>query len=227
MKEQDLLAIGREQNDARVTFYKHLINTLNSTIHLVVFSDTYLFKEDWWINTLPQYHVKKRFFSQNYIDSREKEIDYITEHLIYSYFIFVFHTFEHSFKIICEKCYFSDYVEITSKGERRRDFKNLVEKVLPKLNLWDDNRKNFIEIVVKFRNSIHNNGVYINYKKNSHTYLWNCKNYTFEHGKNIEVKDSDLWTENIKFSYELICIFDGIVNSITEQHIEDITEPIC
>jgi hypothetical protein len=226
-EEQQLLVKKKlKQNDARITFYKHLINTINSTIHLVVFSDTHLFEENWWENPLPKYNISQRFFAQKYIDSREKEIDYIDEHIMTSYFIFIFHTFEHSFKIICKKYFPDDYYQTNNKGEKRiRNFKNLFDITIPKFNLWNDERQRFIEIVVKFRNIIHANGVYTNDKGKSSTYSWNNNKYSFIHGQQIEVKDSDLWTEYTRFSKEFIKIFDGIVISIGEQYIEDITEP--
>lgn len=36
-KKQDLLHTGHKQNDVRVSFYKHLVTTINSTIHLMIF----------------------------------------------------------------------------------------------------------------------------------------------------------------------------------------------
>lgn len=67
--------------------------------------------------------------------------------------------------------------------------------------------------------------VYINDKENTLTYPWNNKNYLFVHGKQIEVTDGDLWSEHIRFTNEFVDIFDGIMISIGEYYIEDITEP--
>lgn len=161
LREQSLLVNKTfPQNDARVTFYKYYINTLNSTIHLIIFRDTYLFTEKWWDVLLPNYNIEPRLFATIQIDTRVREICYIDQHLVYSFFIFIFHTFEQSFKIICRKC-FPEYYFITTKDWKKiSNFKKLIESVLPKLNLWNNAVQNFIEIVVKFRNSIHNNGIY-------------------------------------------------------------------
>ncbi len=89
-KEQNFLRAGSEQNDARVTFHKHLINTINSGIHLMIFSDTTLSTEDWWTKKLSKYKINKRIFSTSPQESRQIEKGYIDQYLVFSYFNFVF-----------------------------------------------------------------------------------------------------------------------------------------
>ena len=229
--EQSHLSSGRQQNDVRVTFYKHLINTINSSIHLVIFSNSTLLDDKWWSNNLREYKIPKRHFAHNIVYSIEKEIDYIDQHLLFSYFIFVLHTFESSFRIICKQCFRDDYYITTPKGDKKkRDFKNLCEVILQKVDLFDIERKNFIEIIVKFRNSIHNNGIYIHDEERSPPpYKWKNNPYLFYHGKSIELeKGRDLWTEYFRFTKELINIFEGFTKSSKVQnqpYIIDDTEP--
>ncbi|HJR48956.1 MAG TPA: hypothetical protein VJ799_12435 [Nitrososphaeraceae archaeon] len=229
-REQYHLSSGRHQDDVRVTFYKHLINTINSSIHLVIFSNSALLENDWWSKKLPEYKIQKRHFANNNVVSIEKEIDYIDQHLLFSFFIFVFHTFESSFRIICFECFYNDYYITRKDGKKKkRDFKNLYDVVLGKLKLLNSDREIFIEIVVKFRNSIHTNGVYLNDKENSPPpYRWKNHPYTFNHGEQIVLeKDQDLWTEYFRFTREFIDIFEDVIKCSEVQkqkHIKDITE---
>lgn len=230
-KEQDFLRVGGKQNDARVTFHKHLINTLNSSIHFMIFSDTTLLTEDWWSKKLPKYKINKRVFSTSPQESRQIEVGYIDRYLLFSYFNFIFHTFESSFRIICENCFKVESYIIKENGERKkRDIRNLCEVILKKLDLLDNDRQNFLEIVVKFRNSLHNNGVFNNEKQKSPPpYKWKHNSYVFNHGEQITLEDnSDLWTEYFRFTRELISIFTEVINHPTVKKyrfIEDITEP--
>lgn len=231
LHEQVHLSSGRQQNDVRVTFYKHLINTINSSIHLVIFSDSVLFSDAWWSNNLSDYKISKRHFANDAIDSREKEIDYIDLHLLFSFFIFVFHTFESSFRIVCKQCFSDDYYITKENGEKKkRDIKNLCEVILRKVRVCDKERQNFLEIVVKFRNSIHNNGVYIHDKERSPSpYNWKNNPYAFKHGKQIELeKGRDLWIEYVRFAKEFTDIFEDLIKSPPVRNhsfIEDVTEP--
>ena len=228
-KEQDFLHVGGKQNDARVTFYKHLINTLNSSIHLMIFSDMTLLTEDWWLKKLPKYKINKRIFATSSQESRQVEVGYIDHYLLSSYFNFIFHTFESSFRIICENCFNDEYYNIKEDGEReKRDIKNLCVVILKKLDLLDNDRENFLEIVVKFRDSLHNNGVFISEKQNSpRPYKWKHNSYVFNYGEQITLENnSDLWTEYFRFTREFISIFTEVVNHPTVKKyrlIEDIT----
>jgi hypothetical protein len=230
-KEQDFFRIGGKQNDARVTFHKHLKTTLNSSIHLVIFSDTTLLTEDWWLKKLPKYKINKRILSSSPQESRQIEIRHIDHFLLFSYFNFIFHTFESSFRIICENCFNDEYYITKQSGEReKRDIKNLCEVILKKLDLLDNDRENFLEIAIKFRDSLHNNGVFINEKPESPPpYKWKHNSYVFSYGEQITLENkSDLWAEYFRFTREFISIFTDVINHSTVKKyrfIEDITEP--
>jgi hypothetical protein len=70
-----------------------------------------------------------------------------------------------------------------------------------------------MDVVVKFRNSIHNNGIYIHGKEGSPTpFKWKNNPYVFTHGKQIELeKGRDLWTEYFRFTNGFIDIFEDII----------------
>lgn len=231
VKVQEFLRVGLKQNDVRVTFYKHIMNTINSSIHLLIFSDTTLSTQDWWLKKLSKYKINKRFFSTNPKESREKEIDYINQYLLFSYFSFVFHIFESSLRIVCKFCFYDDFYIVKDNQEKQiRDIRDLVETILRKLNLWDDEREKFLEIALKFRNSISNNGVFTKDKQESRlTYTWKHNSYVFNNGKQIKVEENyDLWTEYIRFTREFMSIFSELIDHTTvkkHRFIEDTTEP--
>ncbi len=232
LKERSLLISSKPQNDIRVTFYKHMMNVIDSSIHLVIFSDTHIFTENWWSETLPKYGIHRRLFALEEIRDREISIDYLDQHIIFSYFLFVYSSFEHSLRVICRHSYPNIYTFKNRNGEKRkRDFKTQFEMLVRELKFMDNNLQNFIEIVVKFRNSIHNNGDFItekvntNEEENYHTYVWNDETYEFKNGSSIRVNSNDLWSDYIKFTDELIRIFGELVSQLTDPYIEDVTEP--
>lgn len=224
--EQKLLSNTTSQNDIRVTFYKHIMNVLDSSIHLVIFSDTHIFSEVWWSEILPKYGIHRRMFDKEEIRSREISIDYLDQYIIFSYYLFVVSVFEHSIRVICKHSFPNIYYYTTTKGdERMRDFKTQFEMLVKELMMMNTNLQNFIEIVVKFRNSIHNNGVYINENGNSPIYLWDDVSYEFKNGDSIRVRSNDLWSDYSKFTDELIRVFGAIADKLSATYIEDITEP--
>lgn len=95
----------------------------------------------------------------------------------------------------------------------------------------DKDRENFLEIVVKFRNSLHNNGVFINENQEPYSiYKWKQNSYEFKDGEQITLGiNSDLWNEYIRFTREFISIFTEVIEHPTiKKHrlIADITEQI-
>jgi len=232
LKERDFLSVGGRQHDARVTFFKNMIKTMNTCIHFMIFSDTILLTEDWWLKRLPKYKIKKRIFSTIPLESRQIEKGYIQQYLLISYFNFIFHAFESPFRIICENC-FGDVYNVTKKNEEREkmDIKNLCKVILKQLNLMDKDRENFLEIVVKFRNSLHNNGVFINEKQEPYPiYKWKQNSYEFKDGEQITLgNNSDLWNEYFRFTREFISIFTEVIeHPMVKKYrlIADITEQV-
>ncbi len=48
------------QTDARVTFFKHLVNVVDPTILSLILSHKYLGNEDWWIQMQKDYNLSAR-----------------------------------------------------------------------------------------------------------------------------------------------------------------------
>lgn len=53
------------QNDIRVTFYKHIMNTIDPTIHFILFTHKYLPEVDWWISIHKEYRIGPRLFAND------------------------------------------------------------------------------------------------------------------------------------------------------------------
>ena len=192
-KERFLLdEINLKQNDTRVTFYKHMMNTIDSTIHLIIFTHRYLPEGHWWTSTHNEYKLSKRLFANGLEENYIQEFKYIDEHIAFSYYHAIFHSFEASIRFLSLN-YLSNYYLKGKRGEKiPPGFRNLFESFLSKVDLWNEENKNFIEIVVKFRNSIHINGIYHSPTETSHSlysenpsYHWKNKDYSFIHGKQI------------------------------------------
>jgi len=233
-KERYLLdKLHLRQNDIRVTFYKHLMNAIDPTIHFVIFTHKYLPEGKWWASIHKEYKIGPRIFADTEEGNYIKEFEYIDYHISFAYFHSIFNTFEHSIRTISLKCFSNNYYKQNNGKKHAPDFRNIFEFFLRQLRLWQNEYENFIEIVVKFRNSVHLNGIYYSPTETSHStsgtkppYVWHCKNYSFNHGEQIMV--NDLWLTYIEFTYEFINTFDKIIIQSKIQdftYIEDMTEP--
>ncbi|MBA3285855.1 MAG: hypothetical protein H0U27_12460 [Nitrosopumilus sp.] len=220
-KEQILLVIQkRKQNDARVTFYKHYLSILDSTIRLLILTDKYARDQDMrlWQNLDQEYNLNKRLFNRNDVLNYKAKIDYIDQNISNSYFGSIFNIFEHSFRLISEK--YNDNIY-----SQQPSINGLFIAIMSKLNLNNSDLRDFINIVTRFRNSIHNNGVFNSPKDKNERYRWKETRYVFENGKAIEIKD--IWNHYIKFTQEFVSIFDNLIGLQDIQKINyiiDITE---
>jgi hypothetical protein len=220
------------QTDARVSFYKHLNNTIDASIHLLIVTHKYMPDDKWWNDIQDEYNITPRSFSYDQIENYVIEFRYIEQHLAFSYFLLVFHTFESSFRVLFKANYPDEYFKkIKEDKMKHRDFNSLITDMISKSRMiGDKERKNFIEIMLKYRNSIHTNGVFLsplnNSKRKSYSksIVWNKNTYDFNNGSSIW-KD-DLWLHYILFTYEFIKIFEEISNSIPDKStpIIDISE---
>jgi hypothetical protein len=100
----DLLVIQHiQQTDARVTFFKHLVNIVDSTILFLILSHKYLGSEDWWIQTQKDHSLSTRpipFYT---------EFDYYDQIVTNSYFFFVFSSHRSSFESYRRKGHHSSF----------------------------------------------------------------------------------------------------------------------
>ncbi|TVP40081.1 hypothetical protein [Candidatus Nitrosocosmicus arcticus] len=218
-KKTSLLNIQkRAQNDARVTFYKHSLNTLDSTIHFLIFTHKHLGNTTWWKETYIDYNLSNRSFAKKPEDNYPREFDYIDQHIGNSYYIFIFSSFEHSFRLISKEYDPTSFEQ--NKNSFESLFKNIIKGIIP-----TENKNNFIEIATTIRNSIHNNGAYISRNSKDRPIIdWDGKLYRFNHQKPIE---TDLWKLNLDFTRELLHIFDKIIEHqsiASKRYIYDSTE---
>jgi len=183
---------NHDQNDARVTFFKHLNNTIDASIHLMVLMDKHFrnphdFKT--WKKNHENYGIKERKWHPTPYENYVTEIAYTDEYLLNSYFTFIFHTFEYAFRSIFIKLYRDDYFNIRNGKKTPKSFSNLWEMFVKRTSFKPDEvRNNFKIIVFNFRNSIHNNGIFVSPSGDSIDIPWNDDTYHLEHGKRIEKK---------------------------------------
>src|SRR5687767_6349570 len=83
-----------KQDDVRVSFFKHCINLLNSTLISLICSYKYFGNEDWWINIKKEYNLNFRPFDF------DKEFDYYDQTLLNSFMLFSFANFEASIRFV-------------------------------------------------------------------------------------------------------------------------------
>ena len=206
IKEQNLLLIQKlEQNDARLTFYKHYLVIMDATIHLLILTDKYArYPQDLnnWKEIHREYNIEERFFSRKELPNYEATVNYLDQSIGLSYFGSIFNIFEHSFRIISENYAPQLY------SEQEKSINSLFTGILSKLELNDKEKCQFINIVTRLRNSNHNNGVFISPADKSSKYTWKNTSYEFSHGKPIKIPD--IWNHYIKFTKEFIKIFDDL-----------------
>lgn len=228
-QEAELLK-NYDQNDLRVTFFKHLNNTIDASIHLMILMDKHFRKPDdfmTWRKNHEKYKIKERRWYNVAYKNYVIDLDYTDEYLLNSYFTFIFHTFEYAFRSIFIKLFPDEYFNIKNDKKTPKSFGNLWEQFVKTTELKNDNtRKNFKTIVFNFRNSMHTNGVFVSPSGTSSKIPWNNDIYPFNHEKRIE-KD-DLWIHYIAFTREFIYIFNDIMRLKElqdEAYIKDTTEP--
>jgi hypothetical protein len=185
------------ENDARVTFFKHLVNVIDSTILSFLMAHKYLGDENWWIQIQKEYNLSTRpipFY---------REFDYHDQVVTNSFFLLMFSCFESSIRLIVKRYDPKFY-------ESQRDFNPLSKGLIRQLKL--DNKDKFIDLVSSIRNSIHTNGLYVprGSTKNKRI-VWNNTIFGFDEDKPIKIKD--LWLNLIPISREVYKIFSNIINT--------------
>lgn len=202
-----------KENDARVAFFKHLVNVINSTLLFLIMSKKYFVNYDnstnecWWKGIQKEYNLSNRRFDF------DRQRLYYDQVVTYSFLILIFSSFESSIRLITKQYDPTLYQSNESKGY---SFNSLCQKLMRKLKLKSKTRKEngkFIDLIVLFRNSIHNNGAYMPRKttKKPREIEWN--NTVFRFVENELISQPQLWSNLISFSKEIRKIFTDIINS--------------
>jgi hypothetical protein len=124
------------QNDARVTFFKHFINVLDSTILSFIIAHKYFGNDEWWREVNNEYKLTPRPVDH------VKEIEYYDQVITLAYFVLTFGSFESSLRLICKQYDPNLY-------QTQRDFNPLCKGIVNKLKL--KNRDKFIDLISKLR----------------------------------------------------------------------------
>lgn len=185
------------ENDARITFFKHLVNIVDSTILSFMMAYKYLGDENWWKEIQKEYNLSARPIP--FI----REFEYYDQVVTNSYFFLVFSSFESSIRLLVRRYDSNLY-------RSQRDFNPLCKVFISNLQL--DDKDEFIDLISSIRNSIHTNGLYMpRGSTKSKRIVWNNTVFNFVEDKPIAIKD--LWLNLIPISREIYKIFSNIVSS--------------
>jgi hypothetical protein len=186
-----------KENDARVTFFKHLVNVIDSTIVSLLVAHKYLGDENWWKEIQKEYNLSARRIPF------VREFAYYDQVVTNSFFHLMFSSFESSIRLIVKRYDSNLY-------NSQRDFNPLSKGLISKLKLG--NKDKFIDLISSIRNSIHNNGLYVPMGSiKNKKIVWNNVMFHFDENKPIAIKD--LWSSLIPILREVYSIFSGIINS--------------
>jgi hypothetical protein len=186
-----------KENDARVTFFKHLVNVIDSTIVSLLVAHKYMGDENWWKEVQKEYNLTARPI--HFV----REFDYYDQVVTNSFFLLMFSSFESSIRLIVKRYDSNLYGS-------QRDINPLCKGLISRLKLG--NKDKFIDLISSIRNSIHNNGLYVPKGSTKSTKIvWNNVIFQFDEDKPIAIKD--LWSSLIPISREVYIIFSRIINS--------------
>jgi hypothetical protein len=202
-----------KENDARVTFFKHIVNVINSTFLFLIMSKKYLVKydnstndflqnEDWWKDIQKEYDLSDRPFPF------DRQLLYYDQVVTFSFLILMFSSFESSISLITKQ-----YDATLYQSQKDYGFNSLCKELMRKLKLLAKENDKFIDLIGLLRNSIHNNGAYMPLKspKKPCEIKWN--NTVFRFVEKELISPPQLWPNLISFSKVICKIFTDIINS--------------
>src|SRR5947209_1594034 len=129
------------ENDARVTFFKHLVNVIDSTILFLAVANKYLGHENWWKNIQTEYKLSARPIPF------DREFDYYDQLVTVSFFHLIFSSFESSIRLIVKRYDSNLY-------QSQRDFNPLCKGLMKRLRMLNKNNDRFVDLISSVRNSI-------------------------------------------------------------------------
>lgn len=228
-KERNLRKFqGKEENDVRVAFFKHLHVVLNSTVISLILTHKFVGHNDWLEEIHKDYSLSPK--SYNYDNERK----YFGQIVLNGSLFFVFISFEHAVRLICKYCDREFYFEQENR------FSTMCKWLMNQLGLHG--KDDFIDLITYIRNSLHNNGMFMPRRRVKGRILsddelkdrniqWRGPTFYFKANKPITNSNtnSDMWPSLVPIINEIITIFNDIMESPKMKnirYIEDPTEPI-
>ena len=223
---QNLLTIQRlMQNDARVTFFKHINIVLDSASTSLILAHKYLDPHgQWWNDIQMEYNRSRRSIYSAFPLVRHKmQLKYFDQTVMNGFFFFIFSSFEHSSRLICKQ-YNLQLFQTQKKYGISALWKGMT------IDLCLKKRDKFIDLITCLRNSFHNNGVFIpSGGVTSRKIVWNNTTYTFNENQPIKDSKRDMWLSFVPISREITNFFESIISSDPVKKFSyyvDPTEPI-
>jgi hypothetical protein len=203
-----------KQNDARVAFFKHMNNILDSSILSLILAFKYLGRLN-----LDAIHREYGLSPRPY--GYDAEVTYFDQITMNSYFLFIFNVFEHAVRLVCK-----DYNNPLFQQQGGR-LNALCKGITKDLRL--KKRDKFIDLITYLRNSFHNNGLFVPGGKLPNKKInWNNTIYYFNNNQPIYESKRDIWLSFVPISKEIIIFFNEIINSYEVKkfrYFRDPTEP--
>lgn len=170
-----------KENDARVTFFKHINVVLDSATTSLILAHKYLGEMGWWNDLQKEYNRStKRPYPFN------RQFGYFDQTVMNGYFLFIFNSFEHSVRLIYRQYNPQSY-------EKQKTSINSLSNGITK-NLGLAKRVDFIDLITLLRNSFHNNGTFNpGGKQHNRKIPWNNTIYYFNENKPINESKGDMW----------------------------------
>jgi hypothetical protein len=202
-----------KQNDARVTFFKHVNVVLDSATTSIILAHKHLGEMDWWKDAQREYNR-----SDNRRYDYEKQFRYYDQTVMNGYFLFIFSSFEASVRLICKQ-YNPQLFE-----EQKSSISAISKGITSDLHL--KKRDKFIDLITLLRNSFHNNGIFVpGGNQLNRKIIWNNTTYFFNENQPIRESKSEMWLSFVPISSEIVDFYKDIINSVPIKKISYIPDP--
>lgn len=215
------------ETDIRFTFFRASHHNIDACIHLLLMSDEGTSNITYLEEAYKKFNLHDRFEMYSKSSTPPQEILFvITGQLIKNGFhTSMYHLFENAFRIICQR-YNKKMFEIQEKFGFGGIYDHFIKDYKNKTPMLDNARTHLYEYVQIVRNSIHNNGVYIDRNKHDRLNVLNFNNIhiTIEHDKPIKTEDG-IWDELFKMSRWYMGIIGGIITVPFIEGIRYIEDP--
>lgn len=213
------------ENDVRFSYFRMSHHTVDAAIHLLIMSDMDTQDREYLKRVYTTYPIVDRFelYSRSLKPTQEILFTIAGQLLISGFFSSMYHLFENAFRILCQ-CYDSTKYD-NQKGKLGNIFPTFMKQFKRDTSLLNGINTQVFEYIEIVRNSIHNNGVYVDRDKNDRNNILNLekKRVTIFHGRPIPAENG-VWYEIIKMSTWFMLVIGGIIGVpkiASIQHVED------
>ncbi len=199
--------------DIRFTYFRTSGHIIDSAIHLLMMCDKNIRDRKYLEDIYNDYSIKNRFLVYPEIEKSTHEILYnITGQFIANgYSSSMYHLFENAFRIICQQYDLKKHDN--QKGKFNNIFQTFIKEFENDTKLLDGVNTELYEYIQIVRNSLHNNGAYVDKDKTDRPDVLNFDKdrITFKHNQPIATENG-VWYELVKMSSWYMRVIGGIIS---------------